>query len=69
MLGRIRQQVAEMECQFNARFEETEEKIEQFEQARAGNKVRKLEGWVGQVEVGFEKRMCEEAYWYFADGN
>jgi len=59
--ARIRQQGVEMERRFHSMFEETEEKIEQCEQAMAGMQqllkdVKKFEEWVGQVEAGLAKR-------------
>ena len=57
----IRQQMAEMEGRFKSMFEETEKKIKQCEQAKAGmqkllKEVKKFEEWVEQVEAAFEKR-------------
>ena len=59
--AQIRQQVSELEQRFNAMFEDTEERIECCEQAKAGlqkllKEIRKFEEWVDQMEEVLEKK-------------
>ncbi len=59
--ARIREQVAEMERRFNSMFEDTEERIERCEMAKAAmqkllKEIKKFEEWVGEMEETLKKR-------------